>query len=67
MPLVGSGMLGCIEQREDIFQISIHIAMKNALVALRKDTAVLLCKIVVAEFDAVFVFVAVQLVNIDSH
>ena len=67
MSLVGSGMLGCIEQREDIFQISVHIAMKNALVALRKDTAMLLCKIVVAEFHTVFVFVAVQLINIDSH
>ena len=67
MSLVGSGMLGCIEQREDIFQISVHIAMKNALVVLRKNTAVLLCKIVVTEFDAVFVLVTVQLINIDSH
>ena len=48
-------------------EMPFHVEDSAPLIALRKDTAVLLCKIVVAEFDAVFILVAVQLINIDSH
>ena len=67
MSLVSAGVIGEIEERVNVFEVTVHITMKYALVDGRIDTTVLKGTVIAVEFDSVGVLVTIDLIDIDSH
>ena len=64
---IGRELLGVQASEDLVFEVTVHITMKYALVDGRIDTTVFKGTVIAVELDSVGVLVTIDLIDIDSH